>query len=154
MFTKFFAPGNDSKLTSLGLLALRLTLGLTLMLNHGIAKLKGFNSMASGFPDPLKIGHTGSLALVVFAEVVASLLIEAGLLTRFGAVVLATNMGVAFFMVHKGTLSGEHSGELALIYLAGFITLFLAGPGRVSLDKRFFGGGRGSSAKKSKPSDR
>lgn len=141
-------------LVSLGLLTLRLTLGLTLMLNHGIAKLKGFHSMASGFPDPFKIGHSASLGLVVFAEVVCSLLVAAGLLTRFGALVLIINLSVAFFVVHKGTLSGEHSGEMALIYLAGFVALFLAGPGRVSVDKKLFGGSRGSAAKKSKSSDR
>src|SRR5579864_6240331 len=121
MLSKLFAPGNDSLLTSLGLLVLRLWLGLTLMLNHGLAKLKGFDSMASGFPDPLKVGHTASLAMVVFAEVVAALLVAAGLLTRFAALVLMISFGVAFFMIHKGALSGSHSGEPAFIYLAGFV---------------------------------
>lgn len=155
MLSKLFGPGNDSVPTSIGLLVLRLWLGLTLLLNHGIAKLKGFDSMASGFADPLKIGHTPSLALVVFAEVVAALLLAAGLITRFAALVLMIEMGVAFFLIHQRSFSGSHSGELAFIYLAGFAALFLAGPGRVSLDKKFFGGGgRGSSSKKSKSSER
>jgi|SRR5579872_2085372 len=155
MLSKLFAPGNDSLPTSMGLLALRLWLGVTLLLNHGVAKLKGFDSMASGFADPLKIGHTSSLALVVFAEVVASSLLAAGLITRFAALVLAVEMGVAFCFIHQRSFSGSHSGELAFIYLAGFVSLFLAGPGRISLDKKFFGGGgRGSSAKKSKSSER
>ena len=154
MFSKLFAPGNDSLPTSLGLLVLRLWLGLTLMLNHGLAKLKGFDSMASGFPDPLNVGHTASLAMVVFAEVVAALLVAAGLLTRFAALVLMISFGVAFFMVHKRALSGAHSGEPAFIYLAGFVALFLAGPGRVSVDKKLFGGGRGSAPKKPKSSER
>jgi len=154
MLSKFFAPGNDSIPTSLGLVVLRIWLGLTLILNHGVAKLKGFDSMASGFPDPLKVGHTASLALVIFAEVVASLLLATGLLTRFAALVLMVNLGVAFFLVHQRALSGSHSGELAFVYLAGSVSLFLAGPGRFSLDKKFFGGSRGSSAKKPKSSDR
>lgn len=153
MLTKLFAPGNDSLPTSLGLLALRVWLGLTLMLNHGLGKLKGFDSMASGFPDPLKVGHNASLALVVFAEVVASLMVAAGLLTRFAALVCMISLGVAFTFIHQRSLSGSHSGELAFIYLAGFVTLFLSGPGRFSADKKIFGGGRGSSAKKSKSSD-
>lgn len=152
MFAKIFGPGNDSFLTSLGLLALRVWLGVTLLLNHGIGKAKAFDSMASGFADPFKIGHTPSFALVVFAEVIASSLLALGLVTRFAALVLMVNMGVAFVYVHKTALSGGHSGELAFIYLAGFVALFLAGPGRFSLDKRVFGKGGGS--KKSKPAEK
>jgi putative oxidoreductase len=63
-------------------------------------------------------------------------------------------MSVAFFLVHQRSLSGSHSGELAFIYLAVFIALFLAGPGCYSLDKRFFGAGRNGSAKKARSSDR
>jgi putative oxidoreductase len=137
VLSKLVAPGNDSLPTSLGLLVLRLWLGLTLMLNHGLSKLKGFDSMASGFPDPLIVGHAASMALVVFAEVMASLLLAAGLLTWFAALVLVMNMAVAFFIVHEGALTGGHSGELAFIYLAAFVTLLVAGPGRFSLDKNF-----------------
>jgi putative oxidoreductase len=151
MLSKVFGPGNDSNLTSLGLVLLRLWLGLTLLLNHGIGKLKGFDSMAPGFADPFKIGHTASFTLVVFAEVVAAALIAAGLFTRFAALVLAVNMATAFWYVHKASLSGAHSGELAFIYLASFVALLLAGPGKLSLDQRLFGhGGRASSAKKPK----
>ena len=150
MLKKLFAPANDSLATSVGLLLMRLWLGLTLLLNHGLSKLKGFDSMAAGFPDPLKIGHGASLALVVFAEVVASLLLAAGLVTRFAALVLVIDMGVAFFVIHERSLSGTHSGELAFIYLAGFVTLFVAGPGRFSVDQRLF---RGGSPKKSSPSN-
>jgi putative oxidoreductase len=154
MIAKLFAPGNDSTLTSLALLVLRLWLGLTLLLNHGIAKLKAFDSMAPSFADPFKIGHTASFTLVVFAEVIAAALVAAGLLTRFAALVLMVNMGVAFFFVHKAALTGSHSGELPFIYLAGFTALFLAGPGRISLDKKIFGaGGKGGSSKKAKSGD-
>lgn len=147
MFSKIFSPGNDSALTGLALLTLRLWLGITLLLNHGIGKLKAFDSMAPSFADPFKIGHTASFALVVFAEVVASTLVALGLLTRFGALVLMVNMGVAFVYVHKLSLSGAHSGELPFIYLAGWVTLLLSGPGRLSLDQRIFGGKAASSKK-------
>ena len=141
MLKKLFAPGGDSAATSIGLLLLRLWLGLTLLLNHGSGKLKGFSDLAPNFPDPLRIGHSASLGLVVFAEVVCSLLLIMGLLTRFAALVLAINMTVAFFMVHKTALSGEHSGELAFIYLAGYVVLLIAGGGKISVDQALFGGG-------------
>jgi putative oxidoreductase len=154
MLRKLFAPGNDSLLTSLGLLTLRLWLGVTLLLNHGIGKAKAFDQMAPSFADPFKIGHTASFTLVVFAEVVAATLLAAGLVTRFAALVLVVSMGVAFFFVHNRSLTGSHSGELAFVYLAGFVTLLLSGAGRFSADKKLFGGGgKASSGKKTKSSE-
>ncbi|HTL57192.1 MAG TPA: DoxX family protein [Candidatus Limnocylindrales bacterium] len=113
MFKKLFAPTNDCFLTSLSLLILRVWLGATLLLNHGIGKVKGFSTMSGGFPDPHHVGHAASLALVIFAEVVASALLVLGLVTRFAALVIAVNMAVAFVYAHKMSLSGNHSGELA-----------------------------------------
>ena len=136
---KLFAPGNDSALTSLGLLALRLFFGLTMLLHHGLDKLEKFNTLAAGFPDPLGVGHKVSLALTVFAEVVAAALLAAGLLTRFAALVLAFEMGVAFTQIHKMTLGGAMPGEFAFIYFGAYLTLLFAGGGKISLDKVFFG---------------
>ena len=118
------------------LLLLRLWLGLTMLLNHGRGKLMGFGEMAAKFSDPLGVGPTLSLSLAVFAEGVCALLVAMGLLTRFAALVLTIMLGVAFFMVHQSALSGPGSGELAFIYLAGFLALFLAGPGRFSIDRK------------------
>src|SRR4051794_12234534 len=100
-----------------GLLVLRLWLGLSLLLLHGLSKLTGFSQMAGKFPDPLGIGSPASLSLAVFAEVVCSCLVALGLFTRFAAAVLAINMATAFLLVHKLALSGPGSGELAFVYL-------------------------------------
>lgn len=140
MFKKLFAPSNDSSLTSLGLLVLRVWLGATLLLNHGISKVKGFSEMSGGFPDPLHVGHATSLGLVIFAEVIAAGLLALGLVTRFAALVIAVNMAVAFVYAHHMSLSGSHSGELAFIYLAGCVTLLLAGAGKISVDNSVFKG--------------
>jgi putative oxidoreductase len=118
-----------------GLLVLRLWLGLSLLLLHGKAKLLDFADLSQKFPDPLGIGSTASLALAVFAELVCSGLLALGLVSRFAALSAAFAMGVAFFIVHKASLEmGPRSGELAFIYLAGFVTLVIAGPGCLSLD--------------------
>jgi putative oxidoreductase len=139
MIKKLFAPGNDSLPTSAGLLILRLWLGLTMCFNHGLDKLNHFSSMSGGFPDPLGIGHATSLGLVVFAEVVGALLLALGFVTRFAALTLVIDMTVAFFMVHKTAMSGAHSGEMAFLYLAGFVALLLAGGGKFSVDNCAFG---------------
>ena len=86
-------------MASLGLLVLRLGMGLTMFLNHGMDKLKHFGELAPGFPDPLGVGHNVSLGLSVFAEFFASLLLVFGLVSRFAALVLVINMSVAFFIV-------------------------------------------------------
>jgi putative oxidoreductase len=133
---RIFSPGNDSMPTSLGLLVLRLWLGLTMFFNHGVDKLNHFSVMSSKFPDPLGMGPGPSLALVTFAETAGALLLALGLLTRFAALTLVIDLGVAFIMVHKSVTG---MGELAFIYSAGYVALLLAGGGRFSIDQALFG---------------
>lgn len=119
----------------LGQLILRGWLGLTMLINHGIPKLMKFNEMAASFPDPLGVGPKFSFGLSLFAEVVCSALLVVGFLTRFAALSLAITMGVAFIIVHKASLTpGPASGELAFMYLAGFLALVFTGAGRYSVD--------------------
>jgi putative oxidoreductase len=138
MFNKFFIPSNDSDLTTMALLVARLWFGLTMLFNHGIEKLMHFNDIVGTFPDPLRIGQEASLILVVFAEVFGSLLLAAGFLTRIAAAVLVIDMFVAFLMVHKTALTGQSSGELAFLYLAGFVVLLISGGGLFSIDTLAF----------------
>lgn len=131
----------------LGLLALRVWVGLSMLILHGWGKLAGYKKMASGFPDPLRVGNELSWGLAVFGEVVCAVLLIIGLFTRFAALAGVITMSVAFFLVHKMALKGTNSGELAFIYLAAFITIFLAGPGRFALD----GKSKSAAPKKPKP---
>ncbi len=121
--------------SDLGLLILRLGFGIGMLALHGLSKLQGYGEMMTKFPDPLGIGSQASLTLAVFAEFVCAGLLAVGLFTRFAALNLAITMSVAFFLVHKAALSGEGSGEMALVYLLGYVTLFFTGAGRFSLDK-------------------
>jgi len=135
-------------LTSFALLLLRGWFGLTMLLLHGVTKVKDFSKLSGDFPDPLHVGHTASLALVVFAEAICSALLVLGLVTRLAALVLAINMFVAFFIVLQGALTGAHSGEIAFIYLGGYVVLLFAGAGKISLDKIVFGKGSKAAATK------
>jgi putative oxidoreductase len=56
------------------------------------------------------------------------------LAARLAAIPLVITMAVAFFAVHGGALTGEGNGEMAFIYMAGFVALLIAGPGRYSFD--------------------
>jgi len=142
---KLFAPGNDSTFTNIGLLVLRLWLGLAMFFNHGLDKLNHFGVYATKFPNPLGIGTVPSLALVTFAETAGALLLAIGLLTRLAALTLVIDLGVAFIMVHKAVTG---MGELAFIYSAGYVALLLAGGGRFSMDKALFGKSKSGWAKK------
>ena len=136
--------------TDVALLVLRLWLGLSLLVLHGWGKLTTFQQMADKFPDPLNVGHRTSLILALTGEVLCSILVVLGLFTRFAALGSAITMAVAFFLVHKASLkAGAGSGELAYVYLCGFVVLFIAGAGQFSLDG---GGGKGSPSRKPKPS--
>jgi putative oxidoreductase len=151
MIRKLFAPGNDSTATNFALLVLRLWLGLAMFFHHGLDKLNHFSDIAGKFPDPLGIGAQNGLALVTFAETAGALLLALGLVTRLAALTLVIDLSVAFFMVHKMNMAmgNPHSGELAFIYLAGYVALLLAGGGKFSADQALFGkGGKSSSQPK------
>jgi putative oxidoreductase len=135
---RLFAPETNPACFDFALLILRLWLGLTMLLNHGVGKLANFSEVKSKFPGLFGLSPEVSLGLAVFAEVFCSALLVAGLITRFAALNLVVTMAVAFCVAHGMALSGEKSGELAFIYLAGFITLLLAGPGRFSVDACLF----------------
>ena len=118
-----------------GLLILRVALGFSMLLLHGRGKLLDFSATAAKFPALFGLPANVNLGLAVFAEVVCSTLLIAGLFTRFAALFLAATMGSAFFFVHKSALVGEHSGELAMVYLVAYVTLLFTGAGKFSVDR-------------------
>lgn len=120
----------------LGLLVLRLWLGGSMLWLHGWGKLLDLFAGKTSFPNPLGIGQTPSFLLTILAEVGCSVLLLLGLGTRLAALALAFTMGVAFFIVHGAKFSGLGNGELAWIYLVGYVVLFTAGAGKFSLDKK------------------
>lgn len=122
--------------SDVGLLALRVTLGFSMLILHGWGKFANFGEKAGSFLPVFGLPPAISLGLAVFAEVICSVLLIIGLFTRFAALNLAITMAVAFFIVHGTVLSGENSGELAMIYMTGYIALIFTGGGKYSADGR------------------
>ena len=120
---------------ALGLLILRLGFGATMAFRHGLPKLLDFSNQMNGFPDPLGIGSTGSLALTISAEFFCAILVTIGIFTRFAAFPLMIAMAVAFFIVHQA--DPFQKKEMAFLYLMAFSTIFACGPGAYSADKWF-----------------
>lgn len=110
-------------------------MGVGLFVKHGLEKITNFSQMAAHFPDPIHIGPVPSLAFALLSDAVCSLLIILGLGTRLAALVVVINLAVAYSLVHRFALFGPHNGELAFVYLGGFLTLLLAGGGRFSLER-------------------
>jgi putative oxidoreductase len=116
-----------------GLLLLRLWLGVSMVWLHGWAKLVAVFAGRLSFPDPLGLGSAPSFLLAIFAEIICSVFLVLGLWTRWAALILAFTMGVAFFVVGKVDWKGS---ELAWLYFGGYLVLFVAGAGRLSMDKK------------------
>jgi putative oxidoreductase len=119
-----------------GLLALRLGAGGTLFWQHGWPKLIGFAELMDKFGDPIGLGSTISLGLIVLAETVCAGLVVLGLWTRITTVPVIIGMAVAAFIVHGG--GGFAKQELAVLYGVAFVVLFFTGSGRYSLDRLSF----------------
>ena len=114
------------------MLLLRLGVGV-LMMHIGFQKLIHFGDMQHKFINFLGIGSTMSLALAVFAEFFCSIFLILGLFTRFAAIPLIITMCVALFKVNNGDVFGEN-GQVATLFLIGYLVLLFVGPGKVSVD--------------------
>lgn len=129
-----FSSGTSITNLNLSSLILRLVGGGFMFYQHGGGKfLKFFSDEKIEFADPFGIGSTATLALVVFAEAICSILVILGLMTRYALVPLIFTMIYAGFVVHAQDSFGDK--ELALMYLAIYTALLLIGPGRYSLDR-------------------
>src|ERR1700743_2462071 len=124
---KFLSTAYSETAFNLSSLVLRLTFGLLLCIRHGFDKLIHFSSLQYSFPDPFHIGHRWSLVLTIFPEVFCALLLILGLFTRVAALIIAIEMAVAGFIIHRGQPLAIH--ELAFVYLAGVFAVLMVGPG-------------------------
>lgn len=114
------------------LLLTRISVAL-LMLTHGVPKLdKLLEGGDIQFADPIGLGPTLSLILVVFSEVVCSILIAVGYKSRLATIPLIITMLVAAFITHAN--DGIFKQEKALLYILVYTMIILSGSGRFSVD--------------------
>ena len=118
-----------------GLLILRVWLGISLFVRHGIEKVFGFPQMLSHFPDPIHIGSFPSLVFATLSDGVCSLLVIIGLFTRLGSAIIVINLLVVFGVLHGFSFMEGHA-QLVYVYLGGYLAIFFAGPGKFSIDRR------------------
>lgn len=117
-------------------LLLRVGLGLMLLL-HGVSKLQngvgGIVDMVSSAGLPGVLGYG-----VIVGEVIAPLMLIAGLYSRYGGWLAAANMLFAIALAHSGEIlslsqNGGWAIELQAFYLLTAICVGLLGSGRIAV---------------------
>jgi putative oxidoreductase len=131
------------RLQPLGLLALRLVLGV-IMIAHGYPKV--FGGLSEHVHHVSNLGLPGWLAyLSAGAEFFGGILVIAGLFTRCAALAILINMAVAIWKVHwKNGLLGQGGYQFPLSLTAIAFALILFGGGPIALDHIRRGGAKQS----------
>lgn len=127
-----FPVKSDDGAMSWLLLAFRLLFG-TLLFTHGLQKWMNFDTMSASFPDPLGITSSVSLGLAVFAELFCSIGFIFGAFYRLALIPMIFTMSMVFFVIHSADPFAIK--ELAFVYLVVFVLMYVAGPGKYSLDR-------------------
>ncbi|QGZ52873.1 DoxX family membrane protein [Streptomyces sp. QHH-9511] len=118
----------------------RIVVGL-LFACHGAASLFGVLGGAMGGTVPAGT-WPGWYAAVI--QLVAGVLVLAGLGTRTAAFIASGSMAYAYFKVHQpeALFPLQNSGESAALFCWAFLLLVFTGPGALALDRLF--GARGA----------
>ncbi len=116
---------------NIAMLILRVGAGI-LFASHGYTKLIHFQERSAKFMNFLGMGSTTSLVLVIFAEFFCSILVILGLFTRIALIPILITLLVIIIKAHPYEFFGK--GELPTLFFLVFLTLFMVGPGKASID--------------------
>lgn len=137
---KLYITSTGYSYTHLGRLFLRLFVGLMLM-QFGIRQWIHFGDAVTSFPVILGIPPAVGLTVLIGVEVVCSLFIMVGFITRimiippFVAMIIAEHHilhNVADTLPYE--LSWEQPGYVPILFLGIYFFLLLVGPGKISID--------------------
>lgn len=137
----------------LGLLLYRVAFSFVMIRYHGWGKLTGWQDDSAGlphlfglagakvefhtFPDYIGISSELSYLIVAWSETFGCILVALGLATRLQSFVLFAVMAVAWVFHHHMGFRAPHGGETAFLFAVAYLTLFLTGPGKYSLDRKW-----------------
>jgi putative oxidoreductase len=116
----------------IGLLILRVGFSGFLFL-HGLEKLEVALNSNINYTDPIGLGPTLTLILVLFTELICTVLVAVGYRVRWSSIPPIILMLVAVFIVHKNDSIMEK--ELAVLYLISFIVIGILGSGKYAIKK-------------------
>lgn len=127
--------------TNLARLFMRLFVGI-MLLQFGIRHLVNYTILESDFPTVLNMSSDTSLVVMIIIELVCSLLIMTGFLTRLACLPTIGAMCAAeYYILHDMVpflpvygLDSTDPGYLPIMFIGIYFYLLIAGPGKISLD--------------------
>lgn len=140
-FENLFLRCTGYTYSNLARLFMRLFVGIMFM-QFGIRHLVNFSTLRYTFPSVLGIGSETSLIIMICIELICSLCIMIGFLTRLSVLPPVISMIIAeYHILHDllpdtltYSISCTQPGYLPLMFIGIFLYLLIAGPGKISLD--------------------
>lgn len=122
-------------------LFIRLFVGV-MFLQFGIRHLVGFSQLCHDFPSMLGMSSTTCLILMIVVEIVCSLFIMVGFLTRIFVIPpIFTMIAAEYYILHDLLphtmvygIDSTQPGYLPIMFIGIYLFILLAGPGKISLD--------------------
>lgn len=137
---KIYIQTTGYSYTNLGRLFLRLFVGI-MLLQFGIRQLAHFYDMQHTFPAVFGMSPETSLVVMICIEIICSMFIMFGFMTRIMIVPPFISMVVAeYVLLHDYVkeasylLSWHQQGYLPVMFLGIYFFLLLVGPGKISVD--------------------
>lgn len=130
-------PAVMSPRASLGLLVLRIVIGLAFVM-HGWPKMEHFSSWMTVSMGSHAFAPAWVQAVVTVVEFFGGIALIVGFLTPLVAAAILVDMAVAILVVLVPTgghwIGGAKSFEAPLLYFCAMLAFLLIGPGRFSVD--------------------
>lgn len=122
-------------------LFIRLFVGIMFM-QFGIRHLVNYSTMCLDFPSVLGLSPSTCLGLMIIIELVCSLFIMVGFMTRLSTLPpIASMIAAEYYIVHDLLphtslygLDSTQPGYLPIMFIGIYLFILLAGPGKISLD--------------------
>ncbi len=126
--------------TNLGRLFLRLFVGV-MLIQFGVRQILNFDEAAQLFPIILGMSSHTVCVIMICIEIVCSLFIMFGFLTRIMTIPPFITMIIAeYYLLHSVThqasymLEWNQPGYLPVLFMGIYFFLLLVGPGKISID--------------------
>lgn len=136
----FFLRTTGYTYSNLSRLFIRLFVGV-MFIQFGIRQLVNFHAMVPEFPAVMGLSSEASLVIMIVIELVCSLCIMVGFLTRLAVIPALISMIIAvYYVLHispDDSIAGMTDmlpGYLPVMFAGIFMYLLLSGPGKISLD--------------------
>lgn len=142
IIAKAFSLSTGFSYTNMARLFIRLFVGVMFM-QFGIRHLMNYEALSVDFPTLFGLSPSTTLTLMIINELVCSLFIMVGFLTRLSVIPPIISMVAAeYYIIHDLLphnlsvygLDSTDPGYLPIMFIGIYLFIILAGPGKISLD--------------------